>query len=269
MDSPTVDGVNSYLVSRAAKAAGLTVVLTGLGGDEVFLGYPHFRKIRALAKWMPLLRRPLRALRRFRPKLDYLVDATPASVYSVFRGLFAPSEISQLLPGAAAAPLTTSQPDYLDGAIELELEHYLHNQLLRDTDSMSMAHSMEARVPLLDHVLAEAVLRLPVGERLKPGINKPLLLDSLDEPLPRAVWDRPKQGFTLPFARFLNEHRAELESRTLDAGLFDPDAVRTLWKNFADRRAHWSRPWSLVAYASWLERIHRFHRVVEPAVVTV
>jgi asparagine synthase (glutamine-hydrolysing) len=268
MDQPTVDGVNSYVVSRAAREAGLTVVLTGLGGDEVFLGYPHFRKIRTLGRWMPLVRAPLLALRRFRPKLEYLRDATPTAAYSVFRGLYAPSEIEELLPGAAPAPLSTRQEDFLDAAIELELERYLHDQLLRDTDSMSMAHSIEARVPFLDPALVEAVLRLPPDAKLKRGVNKPLLLESIDDPLPREIWDRPKQGFTLPFARFLREHHLELEARTLDAAPFAPDAVRRVWRSFLDGRVHWSRPWALVAYSSWREGISEL-RIPEPAVLTI
>jgi asparagine synthase (glutamine-hydrolysing) len=264
MDQPTVDGVNAYLVSRAAREAGLTVVLTGLGGDEVFLGYPHFRKIRSLSKWLSWLPRPPLALARYRPKIEYLREPSPANVYLMFRGLFAPREIEELLPGASLTSLEAVQDDYLDAAVGLEFSHYLGNQLLRDTDAMSMAHSIEARVPFLDHLLVEAVLGLPYERKLAKDVNKPALLRSLEEPLPREVWDRPKQGFTLPFRQFLSEHREELMRWTLDGGVFQPSAVRKLWSDFAGGTVHWSRPWSLLAYSAWRERIGQPALVEEP-----
>lgn len=267
MDQPTVDGVNSYLVSRAAREAGLTVVLTGVGGDEVFLGYPHFRKIRTLSR-APILLRPLAALRSFQPRLEYLRKPNAANVYATFRGLFAPSEIAELLPGAEPAALAAEQSDFLDAAVELEFSHYLQNQLLRDTDAMSMAHGIEARVSFLDHRLVEAVVRIPYDVKLSRRVNKPLLLSSLDDPLPREVWDRPKQGFTLPFRRFLTEHRDELTANTIAAGVFHEPAVRKLWKRFLEGRTHWSRPWALVAYASWRERTSRLRSNHEPAELT-
>jgi asparagine synthase (glutamine-hydrolysing) len=260
MDQPTVDGVNAYLVSRAAREAGLTVVLTGLGGDEVFLGYPHFRKIRTLSKWLPLLRRPLMFWGRRQPRIEYLQEPTASNVYTMFRGLFAPAEIERLLPGAKPSPLVSTREDFLDGAVELEFQHYLGNQLLRDTDTMSMAHSIEARVPFLDHVLVEAALRVPYERKLAGRVNKPLLLSSLEEPLPREVWDRPKQGFTLPFASFLAQHRGELLERTLAGRLFETDEVRAVWQGFDEGRTHWSRPWALLSYASWRERLGRMSR---------
>jgi len=269
MDQPTVDGVNSYLISRAARKAGLTVVLTGLGGDEVFLGYPHFRRIRSLARWLPWIPRPLLGQwSRYRPKIDYLRNPTPSNLYLTFRGLFAPREIEELLPGAAPASLVAGTEDALDAAVELEFSHYLGNQLLRDTDVMSMAHSIEARVPFLDHPLVECVRRLPYEAKLRRGVNKPLLLSALDTPLPREIWDRPKRGFTLPFHRWMKEHRSELTERTLGSGLFQQEAVLALWRRFAEGRAHWSRPWALVAYSAWRDRVLRLRSTKEPIELT-
>jgi asparagine synthase (glutamine-hydrolysing) len=257
MDQPTVDGVNSFLVSRAAKETGLTVVLTGLGGDEVFLGYPHFRRIQSLSRWPSWLLPAFASFRRFQPRAEYLREPTASNVYSAFRGLFAPREIEALLPGAVAPPLRTEREELLDGAVDLEFRCYLGNQLLRDTDSMSMAHSIEARVPFLDHRLVESVVRLSHAAKLSGEGNKPLLLRSLEEPLPREVWDRPKRGFTLPFRRFLMERREELLARTLAFACFEADAVRRLWIRFAEGRVHWSRPWAIFAYGSWRESFRK------------
>ena len=78
---------------------------------------------------------------------------------------------------------------------------------------------------------------------------------ALDEPLPREVWDRPKQGFTLPFQSWLVDHREELAERALAPGIFESRAVQGLWDRLSCGRAHWSRPWALVAYSTWLERL--------------
>ncbi len=266
MDQPTVDGVNSFLVSRAAREAGLTVVLTGLGGDEVFLGYPHFRRIRSLARWIRFVPRPmLEGWTRVRPKNEYFSHPTPSNLYLAFRGLFSPREIEDLLPGASPPSLDSDRDDPLDAAVELEFSHYLGNQLLRDTDVMSMAHSIEARVPFLDHPLVDAVRSLPYGRKLGRRVNKPLLLRSVDPKLPREIWDRPKRGFTLPFHRWMKEHRRDLTERTLASGLFREQAVLSLWRRFTEGRAHWSRPWSLVAYSAWREGILGYRSAKEPA----
>ena len=269
MDQPTVDGVNSYLISRAARKAGLSVVLTGLGGDEVFLGYPHFRRIRTLTRWLPWIPRPLLGQwSRYRPKLEYLRDPTPSNLYLTFRGLFAPREVERLLPGALPTPLAAGNDDSLDAAVELEFSHYLGNQLLRDIDVMSMAHSIEARVPFLDHPLVETVRSLPYATKLRRGINKPLLLSALETPLPREIWDRPKRGFTLPFHRWMKKHRNDLVERTLGSGLFQQEAVLALWQGFTEGRAHWSRPWALVAYSEWRDRVLGLPAAKEPIELT-
>lgn len=274
MDSPTVDGVNSFFVSRAARQAGLTVVLSGVGGDEIFLGYPHFRKLRALAPFVPWLERSPRFARRLLSrvssasmaghsagKLEYLESVNARHLYLLFRGLFSPGQILELIPESEPyeirgdLPSTLEGDDLLRSAMRLELGGYLRHQLLRDTDVMSMTHSIEARVPFLDHALVEAVFRLPHHVKFSRRVNKPLLMRALDEPLPREVWDRPKQGFTLPFQSWLVDHREELLERALAPGIFESRAVHRLWDAFARGRAHWSRPWALVAYSAWVERL--------------
>ena len=88
------------------------------------------------------------------------------------------------------------------------------------------------------------------------GVNKPLLVSALAEPLPREVWDRPKQGFTLPFRQFMLEHRGELRTRARASELYQRDAVDQVWNDFESGRAHWSRSWALVAFNGWVERLH-------------
>ena len=266
-----MDGVNTYFVSRAAKRAGLTVVLTGLGGDEVFLGYPHYKALSRLDPFARLLSRLPRVARRGlaaaakaiarRDKLDYLEMPTATNLYRMFRSLYSPRQIAKLVDGVDPElgrdePLVHESGEALiETAMRLEYDHYLQHQLLRDTDAMSMAHSIEARVPFLDHRLVEAVYRLPHASKLARGINKPLLVEALAEPLPREVWDRPKQGFTLPFRRFMLKHRGELRARARASELLRHEAVDEIWNDFESGRAHWSRPWALVAFNAWVDRL--------------
>ena len=266
MDSPTIDGVNAYFVSRAAKQAGLKVVLTGLGGDEVFLGYPHFKKVgrydtarwwlSRLPRWsFELLRVATRhPLSRLAGKLDYLGGSDNASPYWFFRGLFSSRQVDTLL-GDSTRGGEASHADDLRSLVEQEFAHYLENQLLRDTDVMSMAHSIEARVPFLDHRLVEVMFRIPHEKKLSDRMNKPLLYDALSKPLPRAVWDRPKQGFTLPFRAWMLRHRDALRTRTVDSGLFREQAVTELWRLFEMEQTHWSRPWALLVFSQWVDRL--------------
>ncbi|MBI1725722.1 MAG: asparagine synthase (glutamine-hydrolyzing) [Candidatus Rokubacteria bacterium] len=271
MDQPTVDGLNTWCVSRAAREAGLSVVLSGLGGDEVFWGYCHLRSVAALAgarRVMAALPRPARrGLARLaaacaglgRPGLDraaYLEAPSAAGVYLLIRGLFTEVQARGLLGleagglGNARAALPPEAAHGLREALtRFDISHYLGNQLLRDTDVMSMAHSVETRVPYLDHRLVQHVLALPASMKLDGARPKPLLLDALADRLPRAVWDRPKMGFTFPMDRWMRARAGDLRALCLESKRLERRSVEDVWDAFARRRAHWSRPWALVTLA--------------------
>jgi asparagine synthase (glutamine-hydrolysing) len=267
MDQPTVDGLNTWCVARAAHGAGLRVVLSGLGGDEVFWGYRHLRSVRALEgarRLMRALPRPARrGLARLaagvglgRPGLDRaaaLETPSAEAVYLLVRGLFTGAQARALLhdeaglPGDPRALLPAARGrDLREALTRLEFDHYLANQLLRDADVMSMAHSVEARVPYLDDRLVAHVLALPPAIRLDRARPKPLLLDALNGALPRAVWDRPKMGFTFPMDRWMRARAGELGALCLESKRLERGAVEEVWRAFAAGRAHWSRPWALV-----------------------
>ena len=114
---------------------------------------------------------------------------------------------------------------------------------------MSMAHSIEVRVPYLDHRLVEHVLALPAGVKLDRTRPKPLLLSALGDRLPREIWDRPKMGFTFPMGRWMLERAADLERVCLEDKRLQRPAVEAVWRAFAAGRCHWSRPWALVVLA--------------------
>jgi len=275
MDQPTVDGLNTWCIARAARDAGLTVVLSGLGGDEVFWGYDHLRRTAALGLARAVMAALPAAVRRgvtrlgpmagallARPGLDRLAALeapTPPGVYHLVRGLFPRATVRDLLGASegdleAAAPALTGDArpgagDLREALTRLEFSHYLGDQLLRDTDVMGMAHSIEARVPYLDHRLVETVLALPASLKLDRARPKPLLLDALGDRLPREIWDRPKMGFTFPMAAWMRERAPELERLCLEDKRLQRSAVEAVWSAFAAGRSHWSRPWALLVLA--------------------
>lgn len=301
LDQPSMDGVNSYFVSRAARRAGLKVALTGLGGDELFGGYETFRSA-PLGAWFArnlpgatrgpagrLLQSSAVALGwpdRGRKLASLLRD--PGQLphpYFFTRLLFPPSEVRRLCgegDGFAGREWLEESVREADGfddfslVSQLEIRGYMGNTLLRDTDSMSMAHSLEVRVPLLDRELVEYVVGLPARWKRQRGIRKPLLAHALGDLLPTEVVKQPKRTFTLPWERWLRGPlRKELEeglaepARALEPFL-DRVAVERVWRDFLARRTSWSRPWSLYVINQWarqyLDQPAAGRRDEEPAV---
>jgi asparagine synthase (glutamine-hydrolysing) len=276
MDQPSFDGINTYVVSRAASATGLKVALSGLGGDELFDGYGYVRRVRALerARRLPrAIRAPasrvagvaLRGRSTGEKTAAWLGNgAEPGCSYELLRRLFLEGEVVQLVGGQHENGLP--RPERVDpwsdlyGQVSaLDLANYTKNVLLRDTDAMSMANSLEVRVPLLDHILVEWALRLP--ERVKAGRQKALLLEAAGELLPRELHARPKRGFVLPFSRWLREElRDEVDAslrRPPDAlgAVLDSSAVAAVWDAYLGGDRRWHRPFALYAACRWAESL--------------
>ena len=288
LDQPSIDGVNTYFVSQTARQAGLTVALSGLGGDELFGGYPNTfgqvpQMLRALrlAQAVPGGSTVTRAIlnlapmrRRWTRVRDALArPASPASAYLTRRGLFSPEEVKALVSppvwragmqgfdpvqhvseradDGGGTPGFNSRP--VEWISRAELRTYTHHQLLRDTDVMSMAHSLEVRVPFLDVELVEAVLRLPTTHKTNgaPG-PKPLLKRAVGDRLPDAVQQRrDKQGFTFPLDLWL-KGALRTQARSMTGSLeskrwIQRAAVRQIVEDYESGKVHWSRLWALVA----------------------
>lgn len=273
MDQPTVDGVNTWAISRAVRRAGAVVALSGLGGDELFGGYSTFRRVPLIAKaaaitgHLPRRWRHAGALatdnRRSHPLRrigSALAGGDPwREAYASMRGITSGIELDRLWPGAPDDGLNgiaaLASHDDRDTVTQLELADYLPNQLLRDTDAMSMAHSLKVRVPLLDELVLDAALRAPVDPAGRRGKER-LAAAASPELASRAA--APKQTFTLPFDRWL---RGPLAPRAREglARLTDPDigfdagAVDALWARWEDGRTHWRTVWGLAVLGMWTD----------------
>jgi asparagine synthase (glutamine-hydrolysing) len=228
MDQPSIDGVNSYFVTRAAKQAGLKVALSGLGGDELFGGYADFvdiPRIAGLVSRVPARDSVGKTIRKaLAPLLAPFASTKYASVieyggdyagaYLLRRAVFLPWEVRQLLSehGETSEHEVVIMREVLDGALTgasrnvkvsvLEARWYMRNQLLRDTDWASMTHSVEVRVPLVDWTLWREVSSLGL---VAPYIGKRALSMTPQVPLPRAVTERKKTGFTVPVRGWMTD----------------------------------------------------------------
>jgi len=287
MDHPSGDGPNTYIVSAATKKAGVTMALSGIGGDELFAGYDVFKRMAELQKkaWINTVpqfaRKITGAVIRSRKKsvggnkiaeLLSLPAINFESAYPLNRSVFTQKELSLLLkdskPYASISKIIKDVPqmqDHLLSAVSLcEINTYLQNVLLRDTDQMSMAVALEVREPFLDYRLLEFVLSLDDKTKF-PHSPKKLLVDSLGDLLPSEIVNRPKMGFTLPWQQWLrNELKDFCEKNISEFARLEfcnAEAVLGLWKRFLnnDPTVTWSRVWHIVVLNNWLKRNNISH----------
>jgi asparagine synthase (glutamine-hydrolysing) len=287
LDRPSVDGLNTYLISHAVRQRGIVVALSGLGGDELFAGYstfseiPRFARLAARARWLP---KPARAglarvlfstrTKAQRQKAVELANAEPSlqNFYFRRRRLLSDRELEALgfsakeldldenfLPPESCPDRVPFSGDSVASVSMWESRFYMGNMLLPDADVFGMAHGLEIRVPFLDRHLIDYLFSLPGDMRVaKNGMNKPLLVESLGKRIPPDLYRLKKRGFSLPQARWMAGPLRDLfEDRVANlkkSGLVNPIAVSSVWSDFLDEQQGptWSRAWTLGILGTWL-----------------
>lgn len=284
MDHPSGDGPNTYVVSGATRKAGVTMALSGLGGDELFAGYPVFKRMMqlqnsSLLKNTPSVARKLLASMLLAAKKDIgsrkaaeilkLKSISPSSAFPLMRKVLLDEQIRKVfnVPTDSIdshkhilALFGNYDARHLLSAVsEAEITTYMQNVLLRDTDQMSMAHALEVRVPFLDYRLVEFVLGLQ-DEIKFPHSPKKLLADSFEGFLPAEIFTRKKMGFVMPWSHWMkNELRTFCYSsleRFGERAEIHPSGLMDLWSKFemGSPEVSWSRIWPIIVLENWIER---------------
>ena len=286
MDHPSVDGINTFFISKQVHQKGFKMALSGAGSDELFAGYPVFKQVFELEnkKWLYSFPPQLRNLfgKLLIKQKQSLKSKKMAEIlnlkllqlpyfYPIFRKILTNDAISMLTDirnisyenypfkwglSEIDSKKRGSRYPLISKISALEIETYLQNVLLRDADQMGMANSLEIRVPFLDHNLVEYVLSLP-NELKFPSSAKKLLIDSTNGWIPDEIIHRKKMGFVLPWESWMkNELRSFCEESILNLdyySAFNMGRVNLLWKDFLNGKpnVNWIQVWSLVVLGKW------------------
>jgi asparagine synthase (glutamine-hydrolysing) len=250
MDQPSSDGINAYFICKYAKEYGLKVAISGLGADELFGGYASFNRSKTIKSLQRLPGFMFHIAGIFpddrRKRISFLGLKSGMGEYLFNRGFFTPVEVAELLDcskdevdkvlqcAESLLPTFINKLEPSERNSYLETNLYMQNQLLKDTDYMSMWHSLEVRVPFLDRELMKLAYSIHPDIRYNRSQTKHLLTKAFDEELPEEIWKRPKQGFSFPFEQWMNKittGKADLKYDRLRTGL-------------TNGNVHWSRYWA-------------------------
>jgi len=255
MDMPTCDGINTWFISKFAAKEGLKAVLSGIGADELYGGYPSFKRINKALLLQNLPHALFRLSNRINLKkynrLAYLKLDGIRGIYLFLRGHFTPVQIAAQLGSyendiwniLASKPVSPKlkRLGAPTKASWMECNIYMQDQLLRDADVMSMAHGLEIRVPFLDNKSIETAFSIDEKLKFNPATPKQLLIDSFEDILPTAIWKRPKMGFSFPFNEWLKN-----SSFVKDLGSSNNKETKKAVDDFLKGELHWSRIMSLL-----------------------
>lgn len=249
MDQPTNDGINTWFVCKTAKEQGIKVLLSGLGADELFGGYPSFDRIHKIQNLNWLSKSVLRSMRfsnntKFK-RLYYLSLNSPIGEYLCLRGVYSPDVIAELLNIDMKTVIDCLEDIPLHPGIKktsnetraswFEFNMYMQNQLLKDTDFMSMSHGVEVRVPFLDRNFVDLVLSISTEIKFSYEQKKKLLVEAYKEDLPVETWKRRKMGFTFPFQEWMRK-----SGDIADPSRYANKRAKSLIQNFGENKLHWS-----------------------------
>ena len=282
MDTPSGDGINTYVVSKAIHQKGIRVALSGVGGDELFVGYPIFQHYISLQqkRWLWKLPAPLRnSLSKFLgtgEKKDrmrqFIALPSPAieNAYPILRQILSPADFRKLLSLGRSGDQTLTQQLHSKKEILAKLPlfsqvsaaeylGYTQNTLLKDTDQMSMAFSLEIREPFFDQDLVEFMMSVPDHFKL-PAYPKSLLVESLNPMLPDEIVHRKKQGFVFPWNEWMKKELFDFcdaqINRIAQRDFIQGDPLKRTWKSFVygNPDIRWQQLWLFVVLNYWMEK---------------
>ena len=291
-DRPSVDGFNTYLITKAVKEGNAKVAFSGVGADELFGGYANFFRVRRLAPILQALAVLPRSFRRmcvarllafcpprYRARLLMLAQGSgrPVDLAIELRRMLDSETMERLgfrpqvlgiredfLPPDLYAELDAAGRNPFQAAAVVETRLYMGNTLLRDTDTNGMAHSIELRVPFLGKAVLEEAGRTPGHVHLGEGrIPKAVLRKAVGDLLPPAVLNRPKTGFTLPVGDWMYDELRDFCEAAVDAvqhvPFIESAYARRLWERFTAERGHtyWMKPLLLVALGNYADKCNR------------
>jgi len=255
MDQPTTDGINSWFINYFAKQNGLKAVLSGIGADEIFGGYPSFKRmwLVKLLNRLPkfILKAGLKSNKSILKRMYYLSYKNTSGLYLFLRGIYNPIEISEILNlslkqvDEILSQINIASPpkelNNVETARWIECNMYMQNQLLKDTDFMSMQHGIEVRVPFLDQDVLSCIDRIDRKILYKNKRPKNILIEALKGHLPQSIWNRPKMGFTFPFQHWLKQNTYFIEGLSGNKDVHK-DKMKAA---FLKGELHWSKAMAL------------------------
>jgi len=257
MDQPTNDGINSWFINKYAKEKGLKAVLSGIGADELFGGYPSFKRMKLIKKLKQFPRFILRLGANLPSeklkRIYYLSYANPIGEYLFLRGFYIPQTIAKILCISRKEVDALFENFPLDKELNglegeeraswFETNLFMQNQLLKDTDFMSMSHGVEVRVPFLNRDFINTTNNISNNQRFQEK-PKGILITAFKDLLPEAIWNRPKMGFSFPLQQWFLKG-----GRITDEKIYGNEYSRKLIRKFKSGKMHWSKAFALYQVA--------------------
>jgi asparagine synthase (glutamine-hydrolysing) len=268
VDHPTADGINTWIISKAVKNAGLTVAISGVGSDEIFGGYNTFNRMRIFNMFNKFYPKFISKYTKNSNKyFDFINSDSKSSAYSFNRTFFTTNWINTLLPnnklvidpyllnGMQFEKLNQSSFNFTS---YMELSCYMTNVLLRDADQMSMAHSLEIRAPFLNHKVLESFQGLSKSDKYNYYTPKSVLYNIFKDDFSNHFWNRPKQGFIMPWKSWLfNEIKPlsdKIFDKAIEQNIFNRQGLHELKNSFQNDKISWSRYWLILSLTNWVDK---------------
>ncbi len=278
MDSPSADGINTFVVSKHTRKHGVKMAISGLGGDELFAGYPQFKQIEFLNKISCIDKLPLsfrsfiaKEISKYSNRADLNKIASwlecekwnIQGLYPTFRQQSTEADILQIINSKDKEGIIYhDKSTLLNNMSANEINTYLQHVLLRDSDQMSMASALEVRVPFMDHELIDYVLTIPDNYKY-PTTQKKLLVESFPDILTPEITNRKKMGFVFPWDNWLRNELKEFVEINLaeleNYSDFNISGIQNIWIKFldGDKSIYWTQIWGLVVLGNWLKGINK------------